>query len=232
MINKRQLAHKPSNKECGANFDKIASFYDEITSGYAVSRRRDILVSWAYGDCLDVGAGTGEIANGLVTKCRVVAIDISPRMVEEIRKKLNIETRVCDAEKLPFDDNSFDTVVAAECIYYLNNCKRFIAEAYRVLRPGGHLLISSATNIAMIYEHLRTILRLLGFRKMYFDDKNRNFMNIKKLEKLLGNGGFKIDKIRKVIVIPFGPLDYVNRLLERSLFKHFALFILAYARRP
>ena len=214
------------NNEYKGIFDSIASRYDEVCNAYAVSRRRDIIVSWARGDCLEVGAGTGNISKELVKKCRVVATDISPNMISEIRKKLNIETRVCDAEKIPFPDNSFDTVVASECIYYLNNPQRFLEEAHRILRPKGHLLISSATNISKFYEFIRAFLRRLGLKNMYFDDKNRNFMNKNQLKKLLWNTGFRIIEIKRIIIMPFPFLDYFNRLLEKMFIGYLSAFIL------
>jgi len=49
-----------------------------------------------------------------------------------------------DAQALPFADTSYDVVILFEAIYYLPDAARFVAEARRVLRPGGTLLICSA----------------------------------------------------------------------------------------
>lgn len=222
---------KPSNQEFKAIFDSAASRYDEISNPYAVSRRREFFVRLATGDTLEVGAGTGEISRALLKDGhRVVATDISPNMVSQMQKK-GIEAVVSDAEKLPFANESFDTVIAAELIYYLDNPERFIAEAHRVLKPQGRLLLSSANNTTRIYDRLRAALRILGLKGMYFDDKIRQFMAARQICTLLEKGGFRVSEIKKIMPLPLAPLDFLNRLLEKTPFKHFGIFILVHAER-
>ena len=47
-----------------------------------------------------------------------------------------------DACQLPFEDNTFDRVLAVECIFHFPSRERFLAEAARVLKPGGYLAVS------------------------------------------------------------------------------------------
>ena len=130
---------KPTNIEFQEIFDTQVFGLEEGSNSYSVSRRREILTVWARGSCLEVGAGTGAISRGLMRNHRVVATDISKNMVAHIQEKLGIEVHQADAEQLPFPDDSFDTVVASEMIYYLDYPERFITEANRVLRPRGRL---------------------------------------------------------------------------------------------
>ncbi len=222
---------KPSNVEYKEKFDKIAQDYDGFSNDYAVNRRRQALMAWAKGDCLEVGAGTGVISRELVKNHKVIATDISPKMVEQIKKNLNIDARVCDAEELPFEPQSFDTVIASECIYYLDNPQKFIQEAYRVLKPKGRLIISSANTINKFYEELRSLLRRLGFSRMYFDDPNRNFYSAKRLKDMLNDGDFAVLDIEKAIVLPFPFLDSLNRILEKTFLNRFAVFIFVKAEK-
>lgn len=223
---------KPSNHELAIIFDRAAFRYDAVTSPYAVSRRRGFFIEYAKGDCLEVGAGTGEMSRALVRAGHhVIATDISPNMVAEIKRKLGIKVVMCDAEKLPFPDSSFDTVLGAEMIYYLDHPKKFLREAMRVLRPGGLLLLSSANNTTKFYDRLRALLRVLGFGRMYFDDKVREFITAKKLKTLLESAGFRAVEVQKVIVLPFGFLDWFNKILEHTPLKHFGIFIFVYAEK-
>ena len=223
---------KPKNSEFAGIFNFAASSYDEITNAYAVSRRREFFLNRARGECLEVGAGTGEMSYALVRAGRnVVATDISPNMVLEIKKKLGIKAVVCDAERLPFPDSSFDTVLGAEMIYYLDHPEKFLREARRVLRPGGQLLLSSANNTTKIYDRARAFLRTLGIGHMYFDDKIREFVTAKKLKTLLASAGFRVVEVRKIMVLPFGFFDWLNRLLEHIPLKHFGIFILVRAEK-
>ena len=222
---------KLSNTQYRETFDRVAGRYDEVSNSYAVNRRVELLVSWAKGDCLEVGAGTGVISRQLKPRHKVIATDISPNMVNAIKQNLGIEAYPCDAESLPFPDASFDTVIASECIYYLNHPERFIQEARRVLRPQGRLLISSANTICRIYEDLRSVLRHLGFRHMYFEDPNRTFFSAKKLSDMLQNGGFQMLQLHKIIVLPFAGADQLNRWLERTPLRHGGVFIVLWAEK-
>ncbi len=222
---------KSSNQEFAHIFDTAASRYDEMSNVYAVARRKEFFVKHAKGDCLEVGAGTGEISLALKkTGHRVVATDISPNMVSEIAKK-GIDAKVCDSETLLFRDASFDTVISSEHIYYLDQPEKFIAEARRVLRPRGRLLISSANHTTRFYDRVRAMLRALGIGQMYFDDKNKSFVTLSHIRSLLESGGFRIVRSEKAIVLPVGFLDPINRLLEKTQLKHMAIFIFVVAEK-
>lgn len=223
---------KPSNREFKKVFDSIANTYDKVLNQYAVERRVEFIKKYAKGVCLEVGAGNGEISRQLIAKKhKVVATDISPKMVDVIRKNLKIKAVVCDAEKLPFDNNSFDTVVAAELIYYLDHPEKFVKEARRVLRKNGRLIISSASKITEFYDIARSLLRKIGISSMYFDDPNRKFVSLNQLQKVLTEGGFRIKKSQTAIIIPFKLFDPINRFLEKTPLRIFSSFIFIYAQK-
>jgi demethylmenaquinone methyltransferase/2-methoxy-6-polyprenyl-1,4-benzoquinol methylase/phosphoethanolamine N-methyltransferase len=101
---------------------------------------------------LDVGCGTGEVA--LLAKTRTKAgkihgIDPAPEMIavagsKAARKKLDVDFRVGVIEALPFPDASMDVVTSSLMMHHLpEDLKvRGLAEVYRVLKPGGRLLIA------------------------------------------------------------------------------------------
>lgn len=92
---------------------------------------------------LDVAAGTGTSSAALArTGAHVVALDFSAGMVEEGRRRQpKLEFVVGDAEKLPFDDDSFDAVTISFGLRNVEHPKIALAEMYRVLKPGGRLVI-------------------------------------------------------------------------------------------
>jgi len=222
---------KPVNKDFGKIFDSVASSYDKISNAYAVSRRIEWFEKWAKGKCLEVGAGSGEIAKALLDQHKVIATDISAEMIKVVKKKLGIKAYVSDAERLSFKDKIFDTIIAAEVIYYLDQPEAFVAESKRILKNKGRLLISSATRIAEIYDKLRAILRKLGLPGMYFDDQNRQFMDSKQIKTLLLQNGFQIKRIERTIIFPFKIFDPINRFLEKTPLKYLCSFIYVYAEK-
>lgn len=96
---------------------------------------------------LDVGAGTGFTTEGIVehvdAAC-VTMLDQSPHQLARARAKDGLArcAKVLgDAEALPFGDAQFDRYVSAGSIEYWPDPERAVAEAHRVLRPGGRALI-------------------------------------------------------------------------------------------
>ena len=95
---------------------------------------------------LDIGCGTGGFAARLALALpggSVHAIDQSERFVQLTRER-GIDARVGDAQALPFDDDSLDVVSAMWMLYHVPDLDRALAEARRVLRPGG--LFVAVTN--------------------------------------------------------------------------------------
>ncbi|HSJ17568.1 MAG TPA: class I SAM-dependent methyltransferase [Solirubrobacterales bacterium] len=100
-----------------------------------------------YGDGLEIGAGTGYFSLNLAQLGaleRVTATDISPGMLATLRDsadRLGVEVRTVetDAERLPFDDASFDVVFGHAVLHHIPDLERALSEFHRVLRPGGAL---------------------------------------------------------------------------------------------
>src|SRR3954447_19655275 len=116
--------------------------------GTAIIERLDIAPDQQH---LDVASGTGEpglsIAK-LAPKGRVVLTDLSGEMLEVAARRAaaqgitNIETQVCGADDLPFDDATFDSISVRFGYMFFPDMAKATAELARVLKPGGHLCSS------------------------------------------------------------------------------------------
>ncbi|QOW23339.1 ArsR/SmtB family transcription factor [Novilysobacter avium] len=100
------------------------------------------------GDVLDVASGDGVLAELLAPHShRYVCLDSSTKMVlaasERLRRLENVEVQEGDMHELPFADASFDLVVLMHALSYADHPAEAVAEAARVLRPGGRLLLTS-----------------------------------------------------------------------------------------
>lgn len=123
------------------DYDKKEKYLDSFEKGQILPLFGDVKNK----KILDVGAGTGRLAVALARiGAEVTALDVSGRMLEQIKNKSkNIKTVAGDAETLPFNDNTFDFVVAAFLIVHLKDPSRFFDEAYRVLKDNGLLIVTN-----------------------------------------------------------------------------------------
>lgn len=97
---------------------------------------------------LELGCGNGKLwqENRIDLRNREIFLsDISEGMVEEVRNKLGSDFNciVADAEKIPFKDKYFDTIIANHVLFYLNDLNLGLKEISRVLRPNGILYCST-----------------------------------------------------------------------------------------
>ena len=92
---------------------------------------------------LDIAAGTGTSSASIARSgATVVGVDISEGMLEEARRKhRDVEFVLGDAEKLPFHADEFDAVTISFGLRNVNQPKIALSEMYRVLKPGGRIVI-------------------------------------------------------------------------------------------
>ena len=100
------------------------------------------------GDVLDAGSGDGSIAALLAPRSRrVTCLDISPKVLQACRRRLqglaNVEYVLGDIHALRFADASFDQVLLLNLLTYATEPARALAEAARVLRRGGELVVTT-----------------------------------------------------------------------------------------
>lgn len=110
------------------------------------SMAHGVLALTRLGDVLDAGCGDGTVASLVAPRARsVTCLDRSPRMVEAARQRLagapNVQVLEGDVHALPLDDASFDVVVLFHVLTCAERPERALAEAARVLRPGGSVAV-------------------------------------------------------------------------------------------
>lgn len=124
------------------------------------------------GDVLDIASGDGVLAELLAPHAhRYVCLDASTKVVmaasERLRRLRNVEVREGDMHALPFEDAHFDLVVLMHALTYADQPAQAVAEAVRVLRPGGRLLLTSLAK----HEH-RSAVEAFGHVNLGFNERD------------------------------------------------------------
>lgn len=190
----------PNKKSNATKKDQVTDMFDSIAFRYdflnrflsagidIVWRKKAIkqLQNLQPKTVLDVATGTADVA--LMTYAalkpnKIIGIDISEGMLSLGRKKIAekqlekiIELQTGDSENLPFTDNSFDAITVAFGVRNFQNLQKGIAEMYRVLKPGGKLVVlefskPSAVGFKSLYNLYMNVIAP-SFGKMVAKNKD------------------------------------------------------------
>lgn len=145
---KREDGYKEVIKE----YSRRAGSYDLTCSRFLSTSRRvaiDFLVPFKNEKILDAGCGTGSlmlsVARELGEEGQLIGIDISQHMLQVAQEKLsgykNIFLVRANLEHIPYPANYFNALVSVNVMHYWQSLLKVLKEFYRVLKPGGKLLL-------------------------------------------------------------------------------------------
>ena len=156
----------------------FSHFYDKIFERVFFPRIARVLASLKIppgARVLELGVGTGLSLSAYPPHCSVMGIDLAQDMLDQAAEKIadngwrNITLQQMDAQNLEFPSNSFDYVTAFHVVSVVPDAQRLMAEARRVCRPGGKLVIinhfrSERPLIGNIVDLADPLTRKLGWR--------------------------------------------------------------------
>lgn len=156
-------------------FRSVAADWDRIRQLHIADGEVEAAIGRALGSekiasHLDIGTGTGRLLELLAEQSeRAVGVDLSFDMLAVARANLDrsghrhVQLRPGDVYSLPFDRGSFDLVTIHQVLHYLEEPGRAIAEAARVLAPGGRLLVVDFAPHELEFLRAEHAHRRLGF---------------------------------------------------------------------
>ncbi len=159
-------------------FTRLAPRYDVMnrlmTAGQDGRWRQDVIrrARLAPGaHLLDLGTGTGDLARAALRQqpdLHLAAADFTPAMLRLGQRRGALNWAVADAHALPFPAETFDAVVSGFLLRNVSHLPSVLAEKFRVLKPGGRVVVLDTTRPArhwlspFIWAHLHLVIPLAG----------------------------------------------------------------------
>ena len=159
-------------------YSEFAPLYDKIFGKIFYSRLERVIEELDIppgAEVLEVGAGTGTSFPAYPSHCEVTGIDLAPDMLARAQRKIrdngwtHLKVLEMNALDLEFPDDTFDYVMAFHVVTVVPDPVRMIAEAQRVCKPGGNIVIvnhftSDFPLLGSLTEALDPLTRWLGWR--------------------------------------------------------------------
>jgi phosphatidylethanolamine/phosphatidyl-N-methylethanolamine N-methyltransferase len=181
-------------------YSEYALLYDKTFGKIFYERIKQVIESLEIppgATVLELGVGTGISFLAYPAHCKVIGIDLAEDMLAQARAKIaknswpHLQVAKMDALDLSFPDNSFDYVMAFHTVTVVPDPIRMLAEAKRVCRPGGKIVI---------VNHFTTDLPIVGPLTEALDPVTRRlgWGTKLRLEPFLEATGFNVEKIYKL----------------------------------
>jgi ubiquinone/menaquinone biosynthesis C-methylase UbiE len=150
------------------HFDFLAPYYDRFVKPSDPARFCALCGLPVSGRLLDAGGGTGRKTYsliGMVTE--IVIADSSMGMLSQASKKGGIKTICAESERLPFDDESFERVIMVDTLHHVDNYRSTANELWRVVKPGGRIVIEEP-DIRRMPVKIMAIIEKLALMRSHF----------------------------------------------------------------
>jgi ubiquinone/menaquinone biosynthesis C-methylase UbiE len=162
------IPHELGSSEYFEYYDELRIEIESLKRSYEIheyERFKDKKV-------LDVGCGNGYVSSLFAKEgAHAHGIDITPTGIELCQKRFQImglsgNFLVANAEELPFQDNTFDCVTSMGVLHHVPNTEKAVQEIFRVLKPGGRLIV-------MFYHKNSALYRIHFTLRSLFEKKTR-----------------------------------------------------------
>jgi 2-polyprenyl-3-methyl-5-hydroxy-6-metoxy-1,4-benzoquinol methylase len=179
------------------NFDSVVNMYD-TNKRIAVIFGELLPESLNEAELLDAGCGTGWLSvEAFHRGARVTSMDLGPKLLAEVEKKVTSRRVVGSVLDIPFPANYFDFVVCSEVIEHLPLKQIALDELYRVLKPGGTIVISTPNRLWYFALILARVFKLRPYNGL------ERWSGYFELQSTLKKSGFLIERTTGIHAFPF-----------------------------
>jgi 2-polyprenyl-3-methyl-5-hydroxy-6-metoxy-1,4-benzoquinol methylase len=207
------------SREKELTHDRLVDRFDDLMDEYDVGRRTAVLVDDFLSGIdlrgklvLDGGCGVGGLTRAMTARgARVVALDIGAQLAATTRTRYGCRAVVGTLTSLGLVSDAFDVVISSEAIEHTPDPEAAIVELYRVLKPGGHLVLSTPNRLWQAPVRAASAVGLRPY------DGFENFLWPRSLRRILERAGARVETHRGLHLWPFQirPLRGALRQMDR-----------------
>jgi ubiquinone/menaquinone biosynthesis C-methylase UbiE len=185
-------------------YESFAEEFDSKMNMYDTNKRLHVFYSELLTEdirgkkLLDAGCGTGWFSKAAVERgAHVVSMDLGENLMLQVKRKCESERVVGSILEIPFGDNTFDYIVSSEVIEHTPDPYKAIQELYRVIKPGGILVLSTPNKIWYPALWIATTFRLRPYQGL------ENWTFWWTMRKYMKSAGFSVDRMVGIHLFPF-----------------------------
>jgi 2-polyprenyl-3-methyl-5-hydroxy-6-metoxy-1,4-benzoquinol methylase len=185
-------------------YENIADRFDSIVNNYDTNRRLEVIYEELLTEditgkkLLDAGCGTGWFSAAAAKRgANVTSMDVGPELLKQVSKKCQTECVVGSILEIPFEEATFDVVVSSEVIEHVVDPKKALSELFRVLKPGGTLVLTTPN---AFWHWSLSVANAFNIREY---QGLENWLGYQELIDSLSNLGFNVEQHRGLHLFPF-----------------------------
>lgn len=193
-------------------FDIVAPIYEKLHFGAqkTFDKIKSIVIFEPSDKVIDLGGGTGRIANFLTNKVnKITVVDTSEKMLKQCQQwHPELSCVHAEAQSLPFADNSVNKIIIVDAFHHFQNQEQVVKEIKRVLAENGKVVIEEFNPLKMIGKLVIIIEKLFLMGSVFYNPLS--------LADLFSVNGFKVRLIdeNKASYYLIGEKKYFNHLVD------------------
>ena len=203
-------------------YEEFSGQFDSKMNMYDTNKRVQVIfdellqedISGKY--LLDAGCGTGWFSKKACERgAQVVSMDLGEGLLSEVKKKCNSSRIVGSILEIPFNENTFDIIVSSEVIEHVPDPYQAIEELFRVLKPGGTLVLTTPNKLWYFAIWIANTFKLRPYQGL------ENWTGWYEMKKNMRKIGFEIKEMKGVHLFPFVSPVFYPILNFAHRFSHF-----------
>lgn len=192
----------------------FADQFDEKMNKYDLQKRLSVVYDELLTEdlqnktLLDAGCGTGWFSKAAASRGAIVtSMDLGENLLREVAKKCDTKRVPGSILQMPFSNDTFDYVVCSEVIEHVPEPAQAIKEIYRVLKPGGTLVLTTPNRFWYFSLVIANFLKIRPYQGL------ENWLGYRELRKEVESTGFTVEKMHGIHLFPF-ILSFLNPVLD------------------